>query len=134
MKKGTFYLLILALSALSCINSSLISTIRAENPKINSELSTDGNIIDDELFLPQNAATIYFEFFLDVPENTEVPMNFIWFYKGEVIQTTTNRLPRGNVIVALERNPLIIPKFQKGEYRVEGWYLNTLIVTINFKN
>jgi hypothetical protein len=133
MKRLIFFLLILSLAVLSCINSPFVTIIKGQNPRINSELSAEGNIIHDDPVISPDAKKIYFEFYLDIPENMEVPLNFIWFFRDGVIQRTSNKLPGGDVMVTLERDSSTIQEFQIGVYRVEVWYLNTLIVSKYFE-
>ena len=133
-KNLLLFVIAVAIPSVSCRNlSPLVTTIRAEDPKINFELSQDGHIDNDESIISPDATKIYFEFFLDVPENTEVSLNFIWYYENQLIKTHYNKHPRGNVIVTLERDPSIIPEFQKGVYRVEVWFLNTMIISKKFE-
>ena len=118
--------------ASNCLTVSNIPSIRASDPKIGIDLSDNGHLASVVERIPSDVEAIYFEFFLDIPEDSEIPLQFKWFFEDKLVQTHSGNHTRGYTIAMLDRDPEIMQNFPSGAYRVEVWFLNTLIVSKNF--
>jgi len=60
--------------ASNCLTVSNVPSIRASDPKIGIDLSDNGHLAGVVERIPSDVEAIYFEFFLDIPEGSEITL------------------------------------------------------------
>ncbi|MEW6029581.1 MAG: hypothetical protein ACOYZ8_09655 [Chloroflexota bacterium] len=107
--------------------------IRALEPKVGTEISQqDGRLVDNTTVVPSNTKRIYYEFFLDIPENTDVLLEFRWYRNDEIIYAYSGRFIRGYTVGFIQPQEGSLG-FLAGEYKVEVWFLNTMLINSSFQ-
>jgi hypothetical protein len=103
-----------------------------------TELSIDTQIANNDQIshlkeFSVKANIIYFTFYLDCPEDMEVPIEIRWYINEDPVFASTGTHRKGYVITTLERaGDLHMAQFPPGTYRAEVWFgkkfLNSIIV------
>ena len=129
-----FFLITLSFSLtliVGCVPS--ISSIKANNARIGIQLTESGRLVDEVEVIPVDAEIIYLEYFLDIPEDSKITLQYNWFHEDKLVQAGTVDHIRGYTIAILDRDPQIIKEFPQGAYRVDVWFLNTKLLSKSFK-
>jgi hypothetical protein len=128
-----FVFSVIVLTILSC-QLALPLDVNASEPKIGIEINKeDGRIKNDLSVIPSDSQRIYFEFFLDVPENVDVSLEFRWYSDAELIFSSTGRFGRGYTVAFIENTDNVSPGFSRGNYIVEVWFANNLLISKSFQ-
>ncbi len=105
--------------------------IKAGTVTVGSSLQSDGHVIASPL-IPSTAKEIFAEFFLDVPAQDSVALQFRWYVQNQPLCSYSGTYPRGYVIAKIWRDESKLSAFPPGSYRVEIWFLNTRIAEKTF--
>jgi len=112
--------------------SPVISKISASDLTVGTKVLDNGDLADETRRVPSDSKIIYARFFLDIPEESKIDLEFRWFYENNLLTSFHGRHSRGYAIATLERDPKIFPAFQPGNYRIEIWFLNTMLIDSPF--
>jgi hypothetical protein len=110
-----------------------LPNVSANDPRVGIAISDDGFLEAENLLIPSDTEIIYFQFFLDLPDKMEVTLDYKWYQEEKLYYAYSGVHVRGNTIATLERNPSKLAKFPSGNYRVEVWFLNTLLTSKSFQ-
>jgi len=122
----------LIISLLSC-RIALPINIKASDPKIGTEINQEnGRLIVETTIVPTDKTRIYFEFFLDIPENVDVLLEFRWYRDSELIISHTGRFVRGYTVAFIDNDQSSSSSFSSGNYIVEVWFQNQLLISKSF--
>jgi MoxR-like ATPase len=127
-----FTTIALVLIISGCLRFSNTQSIRAMDGKLGTNLSETGLLANETDEVPSETQIIFLEFFLDVPDGWEVTLQYKWFHEDTLVLAGASNHTRGHTIATLDYDPEIIQNFPTGGYRVEVWYLNTLLLTKSF--
>lgn len=128
-----FFLVLMFISIISC-QLTLPVDVSARDPRIGTEIShQNGRLVNDIAIVPQDAKRIYFEFFLDIPDNMDVLLEFRWYDDNRILFTYGGRFVKGYTVGFIEQDQNIFTGFSPGNYRVEVWFLNVMLVSKEFQ-
>lgn len=107
--------------------------ISARDGKIGVDLADDGFLRAETSSIAPDVEIIYFQYYLDAPENLDVAIDYKWYYDGELIYSYSEIHNKGPVTATLRVNHQILDELSVGNYHVEAWFINTLLITKAFK-
>lgn len=116
-----------------CSGTPSVPAIRTSSVVVGTEIDSEGHITDAISQITPHAKRVYIAFELEAPEESEVPLDFRWYYQSQLIYSVSKVHQSGSVLIWLERVPEKTPKFQTGHYRVDVWISNTLLFSVPFE-
>jgi hypothetical protein len=125
-----FFLILIVLIILGC-GITTVPTVKATDIKVGYQIQDDGHVTETNI-IPSDANKIYMEFFLDVPAESKVTLEFRWYFENQLIYSYSGQHERGYAIATLERDLAQTLRFPTGKYTVEIWFLNTTLSSSSF--
>lgn len=105
-------------------------SVKARDAKISTELGGDGHILQDIRTIPANAEEIHLEFYFENPTNSSIPLEFRWYAGNQLVYSYSGAQPDGYVAAYVELDPN--QGLRAGDYHVEVWFGNTMILSEPF--
>ena len=108
------------------------SNVSVRDAIIGTELREDGHISSENSVISQTAYAIYLEFYLEAPSNLQMPLQFRWYYNEQLIYSGAGSHVKGYVGAKIARDSTKLANFPTGNYHVEVWIGNTMILSEPF--
>jgi hypothetical protein len=108
-------------------------SVRARDAKIGPELSADGHILNDTRTIPADAEEIHLEFYFENPTNSQIPLEFRWYAREQLAYSYSGAQPDGYVAASVDLDPKQNGDLPAGNYHVEVWFGNTMILSESFE-
>lgn len=134
MKIKPKILLIIFIIMIISINCGIISipNINVSNVKLGTDINNDGFLISEVEIIPPTIEIIYLQFDLNAPVNMEIPLDYKWYHDNILFLNYSEIHTTGPITATLRRQTEIAELLPEGFYRVEVWYLNTLLIQKTF--
>ena len=107
-------------------------TVKARDAMIGTELGEDGRVLKDTRIIPANAKKIHLGFYFESPANVKATLNFRWYAEDQMIYSYSNVHEDSYVIANIELDPNQNGNLPAGNYHVEVWFGNTMILSEPF--
>jgi len=92
----------------------------------------DGHRVEDPHIIPADAKEIYVQFYLEKQGKGDVPIEVRWYAGDQLAHTSSDYYGRGYVTAYLEADLNKTGGFRAGNYHVEVWFRNTMILSKPF--
>ena len=107
-------------------------TVKARDAMIGTELSADGHILKDTRIIPADAKKINLGFYFENPANVKATLEFRWYAGDQMIYSYSNVHEDSYVIANIQLDPSQNGNLPAGNYHVEVWFGNTMILSEPF--
>lgn len=104
------------------------SRIKARDAKLAFKSSENG-IIEDGRHIPVNAKEIYLQFYLEKQGKIEIPLEFRWYADEQLVYSYLGNYGDGYVTASFEFDPDKPDGLSAGNYHVDVWFRNTMILS-----
>ncbi len=108
------------------------SGIKARDARLSFKPSENGHPLEDARLIPVGAKEIYLQFYLEKRGNVEVPLEFRWYADEQLVYSSLGDYGDGNVTASFEFDPNKLGVLPAGNYHVEVWFRNTMILSEAF--
>jgi len=107
-------------------------SVGARDAMIGTELAEDGHIIQDTRTIPADAEEIHLEFYFENPTSSQIPLEFRWYAGDQLVYSYSGVHEDGYVAAYIDLDPNQQGGLPAGNYHVEVWFGNTMILSKPF--
>ncbi len=107
-------------------------TVKARDPMIGTELGEDGQVLKDTRIIPADAKKINLGFYFECPANVKATLEFRWYAGDQLLYSHSNVHQDSYVIANIELDPNQNGNLPTGDYHVEVWFGNIMILSEPF--
>jgi len=107
-------------------------TVEATEARIGTEIRDDGHLLEENRVISANVEKIYLEFNFGNPANIQVPLEFRWYVENQLLYSFSSIHEDGYVSASITRDPKKLASYPTGNYHVEVWFGNTMILSEPF--
>jgi hypothetical protein len=108
------------------------SGIEARDARLAFKPSENGHPLEDGRLIPVDAKEIYLQYYLEKRGKIEVPLEFRWYANEQLVYSSLGDYGNGYVTAYLEFEPNEPGGLPAGDYHVEVWFRNTMILSEAF--
>lgn len=108
------------------------SGVEARDARLSFKPSENGQPLEDTRLIPVNAKEIYLQFYLEKQGKIEVPLEFRWYANEQLVYSSLGDYGNGYVTANFEFDPNKSDGLPTGNYHVEVWFRNTMILSEAF--
>ncbi len=101
---------------------------KARDVMLGTELDQNGYIVKDTRTVPTNVKEIYLQFYLVNRGNAETPLEFHWYSGDDLAYSTSGGYEDSFIAVYLEPDSDMPDGLPIGDYHVEVWIGDTMIL------
>ncbi len=113
-------------------NVSNVPSVGARDARIGTELGEDGHIIQDTRTISADAKEVHLQFYFENPANIKLPLEFRWYAGDQMFYSYSSVHEDGYVGAVIYRDPDQQGNLPAGNYHVEVWFGNTMILSEPF--
>jgi hypothetical protein len=108
------------------------SDVKARYAMLGIEFGENRNLLENTRLIPADTKEIYLQFHLESRANSTIPLEFRWYAGDQLAYTSSGAYEDGYVITSFEPDSNKPGGFPAGNYHVEVWFKNTMILTKSF--